>query len=112
MKIIEENNILSYEEILQIPEMLEVYHFLENTQGPLFPKKYEMALKSVVSQNVYALFKENPSMPLKNVVSSILSGLSDEISSKLLLKMTQRIIKEWENLSCATLKSKAVMQLA
>jgi hypothetical protein len=112
MKLIEENNILSYEEILQIPEMLEVYHFLENTQGPLFPKKYETALKSVVSQNVYALFKEKPTMPLKDVVSSILSGLSDEMPSKMLLKITQRIIKDWEHLSCTTLKNKAVAQLA
>ena len=112
MKIIEENNILSYEEILQIPEMLEVYHFLENTQGPLFPKKHEMALKSVVSQNVYARFKQSPSMPLKSVISTILSSLSDEISSKLLLKMTQLIIKDWEHLSCTTLKNKAVAQLA
>ena len=111
MKIIEQNNTLSYEDILQIPEMLEVYHFLENTQGPLFPKQYEAALKNVVSQNVHTLFKERPNMPLKDVVTTVLSGLSEEVSSKLILKMTQQIIKDWENLSSVTLKTKAVAQL-
>ena len=112
MKLIEESNTLSYEEIMEIPEMAEVYHFLENTPGPLFPKQYEAVLKDVVTEKVYTLFKENPSLPLKSVISTILSNLSDDISAKLLLKMTQLIIKQWETLSSSTNKKNRALQFA
>jgi hypothetical protein len=63
----------------------------------MFPKKHEMILEDVVYERTLQLFHEQPDMPLKNVVSTVLNSLKDDLSADLLVKMTRLIIKDWEN---------------
>jgi hypothetical protein len=115
MNTIEESPIITLEDALNMPEYEHFHEVIRYMQArpnePLFPKQYEAALKNVVSRDIDALFKENPVLPLRSAVTTILSGLSDEISSKTLLKITQFIIKEWEKLSLSAHKKNRVVQL-
>jgi hypothetical protein len=97
------SKIITFDEASKMPELAhfhEAIQFMEKKPvGSLFPKKYEAALKHVVVRDTQTLFAEHPDMPLKNVVSEILSRLNEGVSADLLLKMTQVIVKEWTNSS-------------
>jgi hypothetical protein len=88
------------EQIREIPELAHLYKavlFLEQNKGKrLFPKKYEASMISLGGQRAYKLFKEHPTMPLKEAVVAVLSSFTSDISGQLLLKMTEEIIVTWE----------------
>ena len=114
MKNTEERTI-SFEEALEMPEYVdfhEVIRYLQKTPPEdVFPEKFQASLKRAVIEKTESLFDENSLMPLKNVVTTILGGLSEELSAKLLLKMTQLIIKKWEKLSETVWSEKINSQL-
>lgn len=97
---------ISFEEALQIPELShfhEVIHYLEKTPfSQVFPKKYEKSITNMANQQTATLFKEKPTLPLKNVINKVMSELPDDLSAKLILKMTKLIIQKWESLSASS----------
>ena len=97
---------ISFEEALQMPELAhfhEVIYYLEKTPfSQVFPKKYEKSIENMAIQQIAALFKEQPTLHLKNVINKVMSELPDDLSAKLILKMTKLIIQKWESLSATT----------
>jgi hypothetical protein len=94
---------ITAEEALEMPELAHLHEAIRYAQNTpfkdMFPKKHEMSINRTVILKTNKLFAEHPSMPLKNVVSTILSSLKDDLSPDLLLKMTQVISDKWAVLS-------------
>jgi hypothetical protein len=97
------NSAKSFEEVLQDPSLSrfhELINYLYNMPNKdVFPKKYEASIQNLVNQKVQTLFVENPSMPLKLVLSLVIEYLLEDLTPKLLLKMTQFTIKKWGKLT-------------
>lgn len=102
MKIDNEYTPISFDEALKDPSMShfhELIHYLEITPNKvIFSKKYELSIQDLTTRKTQALFDENPSMPLKNVLTIIIEYLPDDLAPKLLLKTTQLVVKKWEKL--------------
>jgi hypothetical protein len=116
-KMVEQNKKqekITIEQALEMPELAHLHEAMRYAQSTpfkdMFPKKHEMSIKRTVISRTNKLFEEYPSMPLKNVVSTILGGLKEDISSELVLKMTLIISDKWEELSLST-ASKQVKEL-
>ena len=89
----EKNSRIELSEVMRDPEKAKqiaaFIHYAEKTPySKMFPKKYEMGIERVVLQYTRQLFEEQPDLPLKNVVSTVLNSLKDDLSAELLLKMT------------------------
>jgi hypothetical protein len=116
MKKIQEDKMVTFEQALIMPEYAqfhEAIRHLENTPSKdVFPQKYEASLKGLTNRKVQSLFDENPSMPLKNVLTLIIENLPDDLSTKLLLDMTHLTIRAWEKLSKSHSSEKKIPQLA
>jgi hypothetical protein len=102
MKNIDKNKSMTFEEVLQdssLAHLHEAIRFLEKTPNKdVFPKKYERSMIDLSVENTIELIGENPNMPLKTVISTVISSFDDDLSADLILKMTKNIIKEWQNL--------------
>jgi hypothetical protein len=112
----EKNGRIELSEAMKDPETAKFIEdfkrYAEKTPfSKMFPKKYEMMLEDVVYEKTHKLLKKQPNLPLKNVVSTVLNSLKDDLSAELLLKMTRLIIKEWENASTAVSAEKGVEEL-
>lgn len=107
---------LTFDEVLQDPSLSrfhELINYLEKTPNKeILPKKYEMSIQDLTTRKVQSLFDENPHMPLKNVLALVMDYLPDDLSAKLLLKMTQLAIKKWEKLSEVAYAETSVSQPA
>lgn len=78
----------------------DIYDYMEKTPfSKAFPNKYKAITRTDSKRKTYRLFLENPNMPLKIVVTTVLNGLDDDLSAALVLEMTHIIIKEWEELT-------------
>lgn len=88
------------EQIRQMPELAHLYEavlFLEHNKGNiLFPKKYEASILDIAEEDTYELFEEQPTLPLKDVIATIVPTFSLNLSGELILKVTQKIIETWE----------------
>ncbi len=97
------NRTMTFEEMLANPEFAHAHEGLRYLQktppNALFPKKYEKSMIGLALTYTIALFHENPDMPLKMVVSTIISRFDDDLSADLILKMTPKIIDKWRILS-------------
>ena len=97
------NKSLTYEEILENPELSQfhdVVRFLQKKgDQKIFPKKYEKSMENLAFDRTYTLFKENPRLPLNKVIVCIMDKLPDDVPPPLLLKMTQIAIEKWESLT-------------
>ena len=112
----EKNKRIELSEVLKDPEMAkqiqDVIRYVENTPfSKMFPEKYENSIERLVAQRTRKLFKEQPHLPLKDVVSTVLTSLQDDLSAALLLKMTRVIIEEWEYVSTTVYTHKGVEEL-
>ena len=109
----EDNKSIPLEEALQMPELAHLHdtmRYLENaSDSDLMPQKYEMGLEYLATKKTLALFNENAALPLKNVVSIVLERLPNDISAPFLLKMTQFIILQWNQLLGKTYQSDRVL---
>lgn len=105
MKINKEDKSISFDEAMATPELAhlkDILQYVENAPvGTLFPKKYEKGIEYIATNKIYALYKENPFLPLKNVVTIVLEQIPANISTAMLIKMTPFIIQKWEKLSDA-----------
>lgn len=94
---------ITIEQALEMPELAHLHEAMRYAQDTpfkdMFPKKYEMSIKRSVILRTNKLFETQPAMPLKNVVSTILNSLKEDISSELLVKMAQVISEKWATLS-------------
>ena len=105
---------ISFEEVLQNEELShlhEVVHFLEKTKDTdLFPRKQTAYFKEAVSQRVQTLYAENPTMPIKKVITTVLDNFSENLDEDILLKMIKWTIREWSNLSDFSTDKKKSLQ--
>jgi hypothetical protein len=112
----ENNGRIELSEVMKDPEMAKqieaIIAYVEKTPfSKMFPEKYENSLKYMVYDETSELFKNNPTMPLKSVVTTVLNKFKEDMPSDLLLKMTRLIIQEWENASTAIYNEKDVAEL-
>lgn len=88
------------EEILASPDLApwhDALMLVKTKSFPeLFPKKHQASMLDMARERTYKLLKEQPTLSLKETVTSVLSDFKTDISSELLLKMTQAIIEQWE----------------
>jgi hypothetical protein len=116
MEIKLENKPMSFDEVLQTPELSELHEvirYLQKTPNKdIFPKKYEMSMEDATIREVGRVFQDNPYCALKIVIMTVLEKLPDDLSAILILKMTKLIIQEWGTLSKATVIEERVLQAA
>ena len=95
-----DNQGVTSEEILASPSLAPWHDALmlvkTRTFAELFPKKYEMSYVSIAQEKTYKLLKEQPTLPLRDTLTSVLNAFTTDLSGELLLKMTQAIIERWE----------------
>jgi hypothetical protein len=104
-----ENNVkfISDDGTLASPELADqfqdIIEYVEKTPfKQLFPNKYKASIRHSVEIKTQGIFQEQPTMPLKNVVSTVLEDLDDDtVSAELILEMTQLITKNWERMTAA-----------
>jgi 20S proteasome alpha/beta subunit len=94
---------ISTEIISQTPELAHLYdvvHFLENAPaGSLFPKKKEASAISTAEEAAYELVEAHPNMSLKEAITTVLNSCEEGLSGEVLLKITEKVIKKWAQLS-------------
>ena len=94
---------MTSKQIAQMPELAhlhDIVRFLEVTpEKDVFPKKYEATTISMAVQSAHDLLKDNPYMSLKDTVTQVLNGCEDRLSSDVVLKITQKVIKKWEKMA-------------
>jgi hypothetical protein len=107
----------TFEEVLASPEMAH-YHdairYLQVTpEREVFPRKFELSMQDIATDNVYALFRENPATPLNDVVSVVMDKLPKDLKPQMLLKLVQITIEKWEELTFeATHKKQSALEHA
>jgi hypothetical protein len=90
----------------------DVYDYLKRTPfSKAFPNKYKAITKGEALEKTFELFEENPNMPLKSVVTTVLNGLDDDISAEMVVEMTRIIIKEWKELTTLAYADKPILEL-
>jgi hypothetical protein len=115
MEELKENLSMTYEEVLQDPSLSDFHEAVRLLQNRphrvIFPKQYELSMLSHTEGKVIELFKENPKMPLKTVVSRIISNYPDDLWADLMSKLTSKIIEKWESLSTVLYEEKEAMSV-
>ena len=85
MKLNKENLSISYEEALQMPELAHLHdtlRYLENApDSEILPEKYAQSLEYQASKNIQKIFKDTPSLPLKDVVANVIERLPSILKS-------------------------------
>lgn len=103
---------LTYEEMLQDASLSEIHSFIRKAQtlppSQLIPQKHNRVLTSITAYKTRSLFFSNPSMPIKKVITTIFEDLTDDIPAPLMLKLTKKIIAQWELLSAESQKTGGV----
>jgi hypothetical protein len=90
----------------------DVFDYLKQTPfSKAFPNKYKAITKTDAKVKTYELFLLNPNMPLKSVVSTVLEGLDNDLSSKLVLDMARVIVEKWGELTAQTVSKMQVAEL-
>ena len=91
---------ITSEEILASPSLAPWHDALmlvkTRSFAELFPKKHEMSLVRIAREKTYKLLKEQPTLSLKETLTSVLNAFTTDLSGELILKMTQAIIEQWE----------------
>ena len=102
MKLTKDNKSISYEQALQMPELAHLHDtlkYLENApDSQILPQKYAQSLQYRSDKYIQQIFKDNPTLPLKDVVSNVIERLPIDISASHILEITPHIINEWERL--------------
>jgi hypothetical protein len=105
MENLKENRTMTFEEMLADPEFAHIHEGLRYLQrtppNELFPKKYEKSMLGLALEDTVHLFNENPNMPIKEVISKVITSFDDDLSADLIVKMTPKIIEKWKTLSLA-----------
>jgi hypothetical protein len=77
----------------------EAAEFLEkNKDTILMPQKFMADLKLILIKDLKKLHQDHPEMPLLKVIFTVLTGVNDKISAKMILEIVPFIIEEWQSL--------------
>jgi hypothetical protein len=114
--MMEKNGRIELSEAMRDPEQakqIEAFiRYAEKTPySKMFPKKYEMGIERIILQYTGQLFEEQPNLPLKNVVSTVLNSLKEDLSAELLVKMTKVIVEKWASVSAKVYTQNNVEEL-
>ena len=94
--IADDGTVASPELAQQFQDIIE--HVEKTPFKKMFPNKYKASIKHSIEVKMEGIFQEQPKMPLKNVVSTVLKDLNDDtISAELILEMTQLITQNWRH---------------
>jgi hypothetical protein len=94
-------------------QLQDIHDYLKRTPfSKAFPIKYKAITEDEVLDKTYELFEENPNMPLKSVVTTVLNDLDDDLSPKLVIEMTHIIVETWEKMTRKTYAKKRIEALA
>ncbi len=103
---------MTYDEALKDPSLADMHEAMRFVRGKpasvLYPQKHEKALTSVSRMKTRKLFKENPDMPIKEVVIAVFKPLTNDIPPPLMLTLTQNIIEVWMELTLVLQQENAV----
>ena len=103
---------MTMEEMLADSSLADFHAFLRRVQttpfSQLMPRKHAVSLYSLVTMNTKELFFSNPNMPIKKVITTIFEDLTDDIPAPLMLKLTKKIIAQWELLYAESQKTAGV----
>ena len=98
---------VTFEEALKDPSLAHFHEailFVKDKSGKeLFPEKYELGVIDAALESVVELLDKKPYMPLKSVLTYIIQDLPDDLSAALILKITNNVIQEWEDLTATSL---------
>ena len=84
----------------ELTDLKEIALFLEKNKGKiLMPRKFLIAVKSMIVQRVPEMYRNNPNTSITEVVALILNGLDKRTDGDMLLKITKWIVQEWLSLS-------------
>lgn len=112
MKNKEKKQSISVEEALNDPSLAEYHEAIRATHNKpfsqLFPKKHEMSLSSHIRMKTKALYEKSPNMPIKLVITTIFEPLTNDIPAPLMLKLTEKIIEQWESLSATAAQENTI----
>jgi hypothetical protein len=93
----------TFEEILASPDMShyhDVVRFLQKTpEREVFPRKFELSMQDIATDNVYILFRVHPETSLNDVISVVMDKLPKDLKPQMLLKLVQITIEKWEELA-------------
>lgn len=93
-------------------ELQNIHDYVKRTPfSKMFPNKYKAITEDEALEKTFELFQENPNMPLKNVVATVLNDLEGDLSETLILEMTRVIVEEWKELTANTYAEKQVEEL-
>ena len=83
----------------ELERFREVVEFLEKRPpGPLFPEKWEKSAMSSVRRIAHKLLEEDPTISLKDTLTTSLRGCEDGLSGEVMLKITKQVIEKWEEM--------------
>ncbi len=104
-KFIADDDTVASPELAQ--QFQDIIEYVEKTPfKQLFPNKYKASIRHSVEVKTYEIFQEQPTTPLKNVVSTVLEDLDAEtISTELIIEMTQLITQNWERMTAVIYKN-------
>ena len=93
-------------------ELEKIHDYVKKTPfSKMFPNKYKAITEDEALEKTYELFDEHSNMALKNVVTTVLNTLDDDLSETLVLEMTRVIIDKWKQLTAPTYAEKQVVEL-
>lgn len=76
----------------------DIAPLLVNEKTIPYQKSYLLAQQAVIVKRMNQLHQENPSLPLKTVLTKILNEIPENVSSPLLMELTNFTITYWESL--------------
>jgi hypothetical protein len=82
---------------LRINELIMCFGEIHNEY--ISPKNYEKSIRKLTSKRVFIIFLEYPHKPSEFMLSRLTRYLPEDLSPKLLLKMTKFATKKWEKLT-------------
>ena len=102
MKEIKKNPSMTYEEVLQNPSLIhfhEAIHLLQNrSHNDIFPQHYELSMLDVAETHVVKLWRKNPEMSLKMVVTKVMAHFLDNLSAESVdnIELQRDIVKAYQ----------------
>lgn len=103
-----QHNTMTFDEALKDSSLAHLHKailFVKDKSGKeLFPKKYESGVIDAALETVVELFEKDPNMLLKSVVTTVFEGIPGDLSAALILKITNKVIQKWENLTAKSLR--------
>jgi hypothetical protein len=103
MKKLEKYTPIGFDEALKGSTMTHLHEAIllvqNKSNSTLLPKKYEKSMTNLAISDTVKFFNQDPYMPLKKVVATIIQSFPDDVAPNIIVKMTKKIVEKWGILS-------------